>query len=76
MCDVQDMFSSTARRLPFEPDSDEGRSAQRQKRFLHHPVWDCWRRYFRYRGVVPAAPLTTDPNKHFIFVHVPHAVFP
>ena len=26
--------------------------------------------------MVPAEPLTTDPDKHFIFVHVPHAVFP
>ena len=51
-------------------------ATQRQQWFLHHWVWDAWRRYFRYRGVVPAAPLTTDPDKHFIFVHVPHAVFP
>ncbi len=49
---------------------------QRQQWFLHSMTWDCWRRYFRYRGVVPAAPLTSDPSKHFIFVHVPHAVFP
>ncbi|KAK9827733.1 hypothetical protein WJX81_007274 [Elliptochloris bilobata] len=49
---------------------------QRQHWFLHHWVWDTWRRYFRYRGVVPAAPLSTDLNKHLIFVHVPHAVFP
>ena len=51
-------------------------AAQRQQWFLHHPVWDCWRRYFRYRGVVPAAPLSSDPEKRFIMVHVPHAVFP
>lgn len=47
--------------------------AQRWEAFMHLRVWDCWRRYFRYRGIVPMPPFL-EPGKHYLFVHMPHAV--
>lgn len=47
--------------------------AQRWEAFMQLRVWDCWRRYFRYRGVVPVPPFL-EPGKHYVFVHMPHAV--
>lgn len=43
--------------------------------FLHSRVWDCWRRRFRYTGVVPPVPYCRPDTPH-IFAHLPHAVFP
>ena len=47
-------------------------AAQRWEAFLHHWIWDAWRRYFRVRGVVPPPPYC-KPGKHYIFAHFPHA---
>jgi hypothetical protein len=40
---------------------------QRWEAFLHLSVWDCWRRYFGFRGIVPTPPFL-DANKHYMFV--------
>ncbi|KAK9918066.1 hypothetical protein WJX75_000903 [Coccomyxa subellipsoidea] len=48
---------------------------KRWEAFLHHWAWDTWRRYFRFRGIVPKPPFC-DPGRHYIFAHFPHAVFP
>jgi 2-acylglycerol O-acyltransferase 2 len=38
-------------------------------------VWQCWRRYFRFRWVTPKQPyLATD--RHYLFLHFPHGIFP
>ena len=42
---------------------------------LHSRVWDCWRRRFRYAGVVPPVPFCAPSTPH-VFAHLPHAVFP
>lgn len=54
---------------------DWGCVVQRWEAFLHHWAWDTWRRYFRFRGIVPKPPFC-DPGRHYIFAHFPHAVFP
>ena len=33
-------------------------------------VWDCWRRYFRFRGIVPTPPFL-DASKPYMFVVSP-----
>ena len=43
--------------------------------FLHSRVWDCWRRRFRYCGVVPSVPYT-KPGEQYVFGHFPHTCFP
>ncbi|CAK0785740.1 hypothetical protein CVIRNUC_008951 [Coccomyxa viridis] len=48
---------------------------KRWEAFLHHWIWDAWRRYFRARGIVPVPPYC-EPGKRYIFAHFPHAVFP
>ena len=48
------------------------RAAQRWEAFLHHWIWDAWRRYFRARGIVPVPPYC-EPGKRYIFAHFPHA---
>lgn len=45
---------------------------QRWEAFLHHRIWDTWRRYFRIRGIVPSSPYC-KPGKPYIFAHFPHA---
>ena len=45
---------------------------QRWEAFLHHRIWDTWRRYFRVRGIVPPPPYC-KPDKHYMFAHFPHA---
>ena len=47
-------------------------AAQRWEAFLHHWIWDAWRRYFRARGIVPVPPYC-EPGKRYIFAHFPHA---
>jgi hypothetical protein len=47
----------------------------RRAAILHSPVWDAWRRRFRYCGVVPAVPYC-DPATRYVFAHFPHAVYP
>ena len=47
----------------------------RSQPFLHSRVWDCWRRRFRYSGVVPPVPFCAPGVPH-VFAHFPHAVFP
>lgn len=50
-------------------------AGSRWQPFLHSRVWDCWRRRFRYTGVVPPVPYCESGEPH-IFAHLPHAVFP
>lgn len=47
-------------------------AVQRWEAFLHHWIWDAWRRYFRIRGIVPPPPYC-EPGKPYIFAHFPHA---
>ena len=42
---------------------------------IHSRVWDCWRRRFRYCGVVPGVPYT-KPGEQYVFGHFPHTCFP
>ena len=42
---------------------------------IHSRVWDCWRRRFRYCGVVPSVPYT-KPGEQYVFGHFPHTCFP
>jgi len=42
---------------------------------IHSRVWDCWRRRFRYCGVVPSVPYT-KPGHQYVFAHFPHTCFP
>ena len=49
----------------------------RARPILHAPVWDAWRRRFRYCGVVPSVPYCAAPtDTRYIFAHFPHAVYP
>ena len=47
-------------------------AVQRWEAFLHHWIWDAWRRYFRIRGIVPPPPYC-EAGKPYIFAHFPHA---
>mgnify|MGYP006952971424 CR=1 FL=1 len=50
-------------------------AGRRRAAILHSPVWDAWRRRFRYCGVVPAGRYCS-PASTYVFCHFPHAVYP